>query len=234
MRLRKQCLIGGQDYGLVHEEITLHHNRPGRAILQVRAEVSLSGTVAVALGWHVDSALTSFFHGDVERSVPVDAKQQRLFCREITARLMLPHPLNIRHATLRQVLAAYAQRTGISFILPDRPYADTPVPAFYGTGSGFHGLDSVGAVFGIEDYCWQAQGDGRVFVGAWADSRWPSRSVSVPSALYAARYATGGQTLTAVPALRPGAVVDGRRVTSVRFSGHEMTLSFEEETAPHA
>lgn len=227
MRLLKQLHIAGREYGIVSEDIALHYNRPGRAIFQVRAGEALAGDVAFALGWNFQGSLVAFFCGDVERSVRVDATQQRLFCREATARLMLPHPLNIRHATLRQVLAAYAEKTGISFILPDRAYACTPAPAFYGLGSGLHGLYNVGGVFGIEDYHWQAQGDGKVFVGSWTDSRWPSRPLDVPQQYYTAQRATGAQSIAAIPALRPGALVDGRRLRSVRFAGHEMTLGFE-------
>lgn len=226
MRLYKKLSISGQDYIPVSEDISLHYNRSGRAIIQVQAKEELKGEVSFALGWNFESEMTLYFSGDVERSVRVDAKQQRLFCREISARLNAPHPLALRHPSLKDVLDAYAARTGISFILPERPYASVKVPAFYGVGSGFHGLDSVGGVFGIEDYHWQAQGDGKVFVGAWADSRWKDRAVDVPREFFTAQLATDNQTIAAIPALRPGAVVNGRRLYSLRFSGHQMTLGF--------
>lgn len=226
MRLYKKILVSSQEYALVSEDISLHYNRSGRAIIQVQAKEELKGEVSFALGWNFESEMTLYFSGDVERSVRVDAKQQRLFCREISARLNAPHPLALRHPSLKDVLDAYAARTGISFILPERPYASVKVPAFYGVGSGFHGLDSVGGVFGIEDYHWQAQGDGKVFVGAWADSRWKDRAVDVPREFFTAQLATDSQTIAAIPALRPGAVVNGRRLYSLRFSGHQMTLGF--------
>lgn len=231
MRLYKKFLVSGQEYGLVSEDIALHYNRAGRAVIQVRADAALTGEVSFALGWNFESEMTIFFTGDVTRSVRVDAKQQRLLCHERTARLDGPHPLALRHPTLREVLAAYAARTGISFVLPDRPYADTRVPAFYGLGSGFHGLDSVGGVFGIDDYHWQAQGDGKVFVGSWADSRWKDKAVDVPPEFFSGQRATGSQSISAIPALRPGAMVNGQRVHGVRFSGHEMTLSMEKADA---
>ena len=226
MRLFKKFLVSGQEYGLVSEDINLLYNRSGRAIIQVRAEAALSGEVLFSLGWNFESGMVQFFSGDVERSVRVNAKQQRLFCREVTARLNAPHPLALRHPTLKDVLDAYAARTGISFILPERPYASTRVPAFYGLGSGFHGLDSIGGVFDIKDYHWQAQGDGKVFVGAWADSRWKDRAVDIPAEFFSRQRASDSQTIAAVPALRPGAVVNGRRVYTLRFSGHEMTLGY--------
>lgn len=223
MRLLKRLEIAGAEVPIVSEDIRLDIDRPGRAIFQVRADSELSGQVAFSLGWHFEASLTLFFTGEVERSTAVDAAQQRLFCREISARLDAQHPLSLRHPTLREVLAAYAQRTGLRFILPDRPYASTRVPAFYGLGSGYHGMASIGDVFGIEDYIWQAQGDGAVFVGSWADSRWPATPVSLPQEFFS-RVTAGMQTITCVPGLRPGVVLNDRRVQSVRLAGHQMEV----------
>lgn len=224
MRLLKRFEIAGAEVPLVSEDIRLGLDRPGRAIFQVRADAELSGQVTFALGWHFADALTLFFTGEVERSTTVDAGQQRLFCREVSARLDAQHPLSLRHPTLRDVLAAYAERTGLRFILPDKPYASKRVPAFYGLGSGYHGMASIGDVFGIEDYLWQAQGDGAVFVGSWADSRWPTTPVSLPQDFFT-QVTSGMQTVTCIPGLRPGAVLNDRRVLSVRLAGHQMEVA---------
>lgn len=222
MKLQKRLLVASEEIPLVSEDIRLDLDRPGRAIFQVRATGMLAGSVSFALGWHFDAALTLFFAGEVERSVRVDAVQQRLFCREVTARLDAPHPLALRHPNLRAVLAAYAARTGLSFLVPDKPYASRRAPYFGVLGSGFHGLASLGAVFSIPDYFWQAQGDGQIFVGSWQDSRWPGLPVELPQAMQSQATAGGGQTIPAIPGLRPGAVINGQRVQSVRLAGHEM------------
>lgn len=225
MRLIKRLEVAGQEVPLVSEDVRLDIDRPGRAIFQVRAGEPLAGQIAFAIGWHFEDALTLFFTGQVERSTAVDAEQQRVFCREISARLDTHHPLALRHPTLRDVLAAYAERTGLRFIVPDRSYASTKVPAFYGLGSGFHGMASIGEVFGIEDYVWQTQGDGQVFVGSWADSRWPTAPVELPQEFFSRATAGGGQVVTCIPGLRPGAILNGRRVLTVRLAGHEMEVT---------
>lgn len=225
MRLQKRLLVSGAEIPLVSEDVRLDIDRPGRAIFQVRAGGQLAGEVSFALGWNHDPALTMFFTGEVERSVTVDASQQRLFCREVTARLDASHPVALRHPTLRDVLAAYATRTRLRFIVPDRPYASTRVPYFGTLGSGFHGMVRLGEVFAIPDFFWQAQGDGQVFVGSWEDSRWPKVAVELPEAIHSRATAGGGQTIPAIPGLRPGAVFNGRRVLSVRLSGHEMEVT---------
>lgn len=225
MRLQKRLTVAGAEVPLVSEDVRLDLDRPGRAVFQVRADAPLSGEVSFAMGWHWDAALTLFFSGDVERCTPVDGAQQRLFCREVSARLDVAIPLALRHPTLHEVLAAYAQAARVRFIVPDRPYAATRVPYFGAVGSGFHGMAQLGQVFGIEDYVWQAQGDGQVFVGAWADSRWPGRAVDLPDEAWGKTMATGARTVTAIPGLRPGAVLNGQRVTAVRFAGHQMEVT---------
>jgi len=223
VRLIKRLTVAGQELPLVSEDVRLDHDRPGRAVFQVRSEEALSGEVTFALGWHFEDALTLFFTGEVEKSTAVDAGQQRMFCREISARMDTQHPLALRHPTLREVIAAYAERTGLGFIVPDRPYASTRISAFYGLGSGFHGLASLGDCFGIEDYVWLTQGDGKVFVGSWADSRWPNAPVELSQEFFS-KVTASAQTVTCIPGLRPGAVLNGKRVLSVRLSGHEMEV----------
>lgn len=225
MKLQKRILVAGSELPLVSEDIRLDIDRPGRAIFQVRTAEQLSGAVSFALGWHFDAVLTLFFTGEVERSVPMDSTQQRLFCREVSARLDAAHRLALRHPTLRDVLAAYAARTGLRFIVPDRAYASTRVPYFGVLGSGFHGMARLGEVFSIPDYFWQTQGDGQVFVGSWEDSRWPKRAVELPESVHSQATAGGNQNIPAMPALRPGAILNGRRVLSLRLAGHEMGVT---------
>lgn len=225
MKLQKRLTVAGTEVGLVSEDIRLDMGMPGRAVFQVRATEQLQGEVAFALGWHWDATLTLFFTGEVERCTTVDGSQQRLFCRELTARLDAHHPLALRHPTLREVLAAYAARTRLRFIVPDKSYADTRVPYFGNVGPGFHGMTKLGDVFSVPDYIWQAQGDGQVFVGSWDDSRWKGREVTMPEEAFGQATANGARTLAAIPGLRPGALLNGKRVTALRLCGHEMEVT---------
>jgi hypothetical protein len=225
MKLHKRLTINGAEVPLVSENIQLNHDRPGRAIFQVQAQSPLQGRITFAAGWDWADRLTRIFTGDIERSTTVDAHQQRLFCREVSARLDAILPVALRHPTLQDVLAAYAARTGLSFITPPRPYASVRVPYFGALGTGYQALDSLGAVFGIAEYMWQTQGDGQIFAGSWQDSRWPALAAHVPEEAFGQAGANGGQVMPAVPAMRPGAVLNGRRVQTVRFFGHQMEVA---------
>ena len=235
MKLYKKIIVGGQEYQPVSENISLDIERPGRAIFKVVCPGSEQdpegpkGLVSFAMGWNYAETITLFFTGDIERCQRVDDKQILLFCRELSGRLDLPRPLALRHPTLKDVLSEYSKQTGLKFILPQRPYASVQIPAFYGTGTGFHGFSNLGAVFGIDDYMWQTQADGKIFVGSWQDSRWKDKQAQIPENFFKKVGATGFKSITAIPSLRPGAVVNGQRVVSLDFSGHEMRFKCDLE-----
>lgn len=117
-----------------------------------------------------DKPLQRFFIGYVERSTSLNSVEQVLFCRDLAAILSQPLPLNLRYVDLRAVLTAISNKTGLTFRVPDQPYAKVKAPFFYNLATGIQAMDSLARVFSIPDPIWQQQGDGEVFVGSWADS----------------------------------------------------------------
>lgn len=224
MKLQKRLTIDGEEYPLVSENIRLNLDRPGLGIFQVQAETALTGRIEFAMGWHFDTRLTLFFTGEIKTSTSVDAKQQRLYCPEFSARLDSAAPLSLRHPTMKDVLGAYAGHTGLEFIIPAKQYANTKVPAFYGFGSAYQAMHNIGDIFHVPDYVWLTQADGRVFAGSWEDSRWKGKEVTIPRAMFSKVSADGARTMTAAPGIRPGCVINGERVETVIFSGHEVSV----------
>lgn len=226
MKLCKSLTVDGRNVPLVEEDVRLEESAPGRATFRVRATEALSGAVRLDVGYTAQGRMQAFFLGYVESSHTVDATQQRLMCRELTGALYARVPLAMRHPTLRDVLGSYASATGLVFTVPEKAYADRAVACFQAVGSGVHGLASLGDVFGISEYVWQQQGDGRVFVGSWADSRWASRPVTIAERWFKNIGADGGKVLPAMPPLRPGALVNGCRVRTLQLKGHEMVIKW--------
>lgn len=70
------------------------------------------------------------------------------------------------------------------------------------------------------------QGNGKIFAGSWADSRWKGREVEIPQEMLKKISADGSRTIAAVPGLRPGCVVNassgGDRVETVTMAGIHM------------
>lgn len=224
MKLRKTLTVGGNTVKLVSEDIRLDLYAPGRAVFQVQASAALSGQVYFSLGYSAEDNDLAFFSGYVERSLTVDGAQQRLMCRELSSVLNSDLPISLRHPTMRQVLQAYAALTGLVFAVPDRSYADTRVPCFMAMGNGCHGMDTMGAVFHIDDYVWFQQGDGSIYVGSWQDTRWAANTINIGDNWWSGVTADGGARLPAIPALRPGVFINGRYVMQVQLSGHEMVV----------
>ncbi len=225
MKLIKSLTINGEPVGLVREHVWLDMSTPGRADFTVRSSEPLTGIVQLAIGDASQEKLVDFFTGFIAQSHTVDGAQQRLFCRELSAVLWATLPVSIRNASLRDILGIYSRKTGLSFSVPDKPYGTTPCPAFQTIANGIHGLDSLGAVFGIPDYIWQQQGDGQVYVGAWADSRWAGKPFLVPEHFFQDVQLDGTKTMQALPGLRPGVQLNGRYITSLQLKEHFMVVT---------
>lgn len=222
MKLRKTLTVNSEVVGLVSEDVQLSLFSPGRATFVVKASEALSGIVRLALGYSTQDKDQLYFMGYVESSTTVDGRQQKLLCRELTGALYKKMPCSLRHPTLPDVVAWYAARTGLAFVVPEATYAKKRVPCFQTLGAGFLGMDSLGAVFGVTKYIWQQQGDGSVFVGSWIDSRWPARPTSLPEEWNSKVAADGAKVHPALPALRPGVLLGGKVVTAIQLEGHEM------------
>ncbi|MCT4627962.1 hypothetical protein [Halodesulfovibrio sp.] len=227
MKLRKSLYIGGKLFDLVEDDVRLETNTSGRALFRVQSVKPLSGIVQLRLGYSNQNKDQLFFSGYIENSHTVDAATQKIFCREMAAALSFQLPVSLRHPTLHDVLCAYSDKTNLAFTVPEQPYATRRIPHFQTLGSGYHGMDQLGVVFGIEDYFWQPQPDGSVFVGSWQHSCWASRSVDIEEKFFTGVTAAGAKVLPAIPALRAGVLLNGQRLTSLQLTGHEMVIQCE-------
>lgn len=224
MKLRKSLYIGGSPYKLVEDDVRLELNTAGRALFRVQSPQVLSGIVQFRIGYSSQSKDQLFFIGYIESSHTVDAATQKIFCREMAAALSYKLPVSLRHPTLRDVLRAYTEKTDLVFVVPEQPYAARKISYFHTLGSGYHGMDQLGAVFGIEDYFWQPHPDGSVFVGSWQHSRWATRPVEIEEKFFTGVTAAGAKVLPAIPALRAGVRLNGQRIESLQLKGHEMVV----------
>lgn len=215
--------------GLVREHIWLDISTPARADFTVRSPGPLTGIVQLAIGAAGQKSLVEFFTGFISQSHTVDGAQQRIFCRELSAVLWATIPVSIRNASLNDILGVYSRKTGLSFCVPDKEYGTTLCPAFQTIGNGIHGLDSLGAIFAIPDYIWQQQGDGKVYVGGWADSRWAKKPFSVSEAFFQDVQLDGTKTMQAIPGLRPGVQLNGQYITSLQLKEHFMVVTCEKQ-----
>ncbi|WP_432779724.1 hypothetical protein QZH45_21295 [Pseudomonas corrugata] len=232
MKLHKVLAINGAPIALVKEDVRLDATSPGRANFTVQSSVPLKGLVTLDIGYN-QSTLQRHFIGYIERCTVANAVEQMLFCRELTAVLANPLPMNLRHVDLRAVLAQVSEQTGLRFRVPDRPYAGVKAPYFYSLAAGNQAMGSLARVFGIPDFTWHQQGNGEVFVGSWADSFFGIRApLQIPTELFDGYQGNQSAMVAALPGLRPGATINnGERVTSVALANDQMAIRWKTQSA---
>lgn len=227
MKLHKVLSIGGVAVPLVTDDVRLDLKSPGRATFTIKAGATVKGLVTLDIGYN-ESALQRHFIGYVERCTATNGVEQVVLCREVAAVLGQPLPMNLRHVDLRAVLADISTRTGLRFRVPDQAYTRVRTPFFYNLAAGYQAMDSMARVFGIKDFVWQQQGDGEVFVGAWADSFFGARApLQLPVNLFDGYQGNQSAMIAALPGLRPGASINqGERITNVTLSGTQMAIKW--------
>lgn len=231
MQLNKILAVNGVVRDLTAERVVLDLYAPGRAqfdFLPGEAEVLPNQVVFFDLGYSHMDTVQRYFVGFVETVVNVDLNRTKIFCREFSAALVSPLPLALRHASLRDVLTAVHEKTGVNFSVPSVNYADAKIAYFYNAGSGYGAMDNLARVFGIDDFIWQQQGAGVIYAGSWQDSRWAGLpDIELPADIFDRHSVQDSARLFAIPKIRPGMVVMGRRVTKVEFSGNHTVLSWK-------
>ncbi|RKJ84408.1 hypothetical protein D6R50_06505 [Aeromonas veronii] len=222
MKLMTRASIEGHAVQLVSHDIVLDLNAGGRAIVNVSGQVTKGQMITLDVGYN--SELRRYFDGYVFDVQPAKGNTLQVLCRERAGVLAARFPVSQQHATLRSLLAWLTDQTGLVFMLPQAEYVDTPIPNFTSSGSGYQLLDNAGRAFGIPDFVWYQEPAGSIFVGSHADSRWHGRDMPLDPA-WSGRQAGNLMVLPVLPAMRPGATINGKRVTRVRIKDDEMTLT---------
>lgn len=216
--------LGSEKTQFKDHRIAFSENTPGRASVTIKGDAEPNTIVAIDIGW--GDAISRVFLGYVERVQPAEKGWSKLFCRELAAVLYQPLNIILRHPTLMQLLSEVTNKTGLQFVVPEKAYSKTAIPCFYSDGNGYRVIDELGQAFSIEDMFWQQQGNGQIYVGSWQDSYWADKPVTIPTEMMTGHTASKSVKLPAIPKLRPGALVNGLRLTAVEFEGTEVKLTW--------
>jgi hypothetical protein len=224
MKLSKRLTIGTGIVPISDYRIVLELSAAGRGAFEVAGEVKRGQIVAFDIGHN--NKLQRYFSGYITKVTPSSKDASRIVVRELASILAERWPINIRHATFRQVIKQLAEDTGLSFVIPDSAnYLDVEVPNFTSQGTGYQLLTSLKSVFGINDCVWYQQPDGQIFVGSYQDCRWATKPLTISQGLSQKQYGNSWQ-LMAMPAMRPGAIVNGHKVKQVELADDTMTLTW--------
>lgn len=198
----------------------------GRGFITAETEEDYTGKL-VRLDIGYSNLVLRWFTGFVERSQPADNGYQRLFVRELVGVFERQWPCSFQHPTLREVATWLGEESGLTFNVPaGTDYADKPIPHFTHSGTGYQLLANLGRAFGITDYQWYQLPDGAVYVGAAADAMFAGKPVNIPAEFSQGVAAGHTMTVPLIQSLRPGAEVNGQRLTTVRLNNDDMAITW--------
>lgn len=219
-----RAYVDGVNVSIKDHWVILQAATPGTCQIKVNEKVNKLSQVAVDLGW--GKMIDRVFFGYVERAMPSENGWYTLFCREFSAALSFNFSVMLRHPTLKQVLDELTKQSGIQFVIPNKAYTETSIPCFYCDSSGYAILDNIGRAFRINDFIWQQQGNGKVFVGSYADSFWQDKPISIPSKLMTGHQSGKTATMPAAPMIRPNVTANDERIQKVEFKETNITISW--------
>ncbi|HHP5906473.1 hypothetical protein E4179_22355 [Citrobacter freundii] len=226
MRPIKRLYLSGEEIPLVDSNLVLELSAGGRGfITAVTAEDYTGKLVRLDIGY--PEMMYRWFTGYVERSQPAENGSVKLFVRELVGTLDRQVPCSFRHPTLRIITDWLGSHSGLMFTLPTGAgYTDKPIAHFTHAGTGWQLLASLGRAFSIPDYVWYQLPDGNMFTGSYAHSLLAGKPVVIPAEFNQATAAGDSMTIPMVPTLRPGAMVNGQRITMVRLMNDDMLLTW--------
>lgn len=226
MKPIRRLMLSGDAVPLVDTNVVLELNACGRGFITAQTTTDYTGKL-VRLDVGYPDLVLRWFTGYVERSQPADNGAQRLFVRELTGIFERLWPVSLQHPTLRHLAAWLTEHSGLTFELAaNADYNDRPIPHFTHSGSGYHLLANIGAAFGIADYVWYQLPDGAVYVGSWSHSLFANKPVTIPATFSQATAAANTMTVPMIQSVRPGVVVNGQRLTTVRLHNDDLQLTW--------
>lgn len=223
-RFIARAYINDEKVDMKDHWVVLQSSTPGTCQITVNQKADKLAPVKVDLGW--GDMVDRVFNGYVERAMPSVNGWYTLFCREWSASLAYNLSVMLRQPTMRQVLDEITAQTGIEFVIPSAAYTDTAIPCFYSDSSGYAMLNNIGRAFKINDFVWYQQGNGKVFVGSYADSFWADKPVPIANGLMTDHQAGKTATMPAAPMIRPNVTANDERITAVEFKGTNMQISW--------
>lgn len=213
MKLDERISVGGTEYRLIHRDIVLELSGSGRATFRVESKTQPRGQVKYQCGY-ARHQFHPFFTGYIERAQQESNKSWTLHCRELAHGLIQPGQVNLRDCLITDVTADLTKATRVQFadIAPG-----TNVPRFASHGDGFNALRSIARVFRVPDFVFYQQTDGLIWLGQWKTSQYATPDKQIDQRFFD-RQTPESAILPAMPVLRPGMLVNGRRIQSHRLT----------------
>ncbi|MBF9002085.1 hypothetical protein [Vibrio nitrifigilis] len=195
-------------------------------IVNDTADIARYDLVRFDIGYEQDMA--PYFEGFIDKMEPAANGRVKLVVKELAGVLSLPLTVSLEHPTLQDVMDVVSDKTGLEFHLPKRDYVTQMIPNFVHHGSGYQCLANLARAFRIADCIWGQQIDQRIYFGAYQDSHFYQKPMTIPHE-FTSRQTSNSVTFVPFPMLRPGRIAFNKRITRVDLIGDEMTAYWVED-----
>ena len=227
MKLAKHLYIDNEEIKLAAHMVSLKLSLGGVAIFTVASDNAPEKHQAVRFDIGYQSNIKPWFEGYIDKVQPAENGHYKITVKEKAAILNFRVGISIEHATMREVIDELELQTALTFSLPENSeYTDKVIPNFVSSGNGYQCLKAIGRAFAVPDLVWYQHTDQSVYCGAYQDSRFYNKPVNVPNDL-ALRHNGDNFTFAPFPMLRPGAMINGKRITRLDLIGDEMTAYWQ-------
>lgn len=227
MQAVHKLYINNAPIELLKHDVTRELSAIGRAFFSVKpnedSPLKVGQIVIYDYGFKGKN-LVRFFIGLVQSITPQGSGVYSFKAREITALLLSEVNLVLRHVTMEAVISTLGKKTGLNFVHSNAAYWKTETPFYYSLGTGREALNMVKEAFSLDDFCWQQQADGSIFVGLISELPASAQNFNLDFSICEAMGTDGAWRVSMVPGLLPGAMVSGYKINSINISSNKMVL----------
>lgn len=222
MKFDERLTVGGTQYRLIQRDIMLLLSDAGRATFRVESKTQPRGQVKYECGY-ARHQFHPFFLGYIERAQQESNKSWTLHCRELVHGLIQIANISLRQCLITDVLRDVTTATRVQFAPVG---AGKQVPRYASQGEGFNAVRNIARVFAVPDFVFYQQTDGMVWLGEWKTSAYATPDRVIDERFFTRR-TPDAAVLPAMPKLRPGMLINGKRLLSHRLTQqHESYLKW--------
>ncbi|MEZ9177605.1 hypothetical protein AB4200_17365 [Vibrio kanaloae] len=228
MKLEKRLFISGEEVKLVSNMVSLKLSLGSVAIFEVETKAKPEQFASVRLDIGYENKTAPWFEGYIDKVQPAANGYHKLTVKELTGVLSKRWAVSLEHPTAEQVIGVLSDLTGLEFNLPDADYIKITIPNFVSQGTGYQCLEQIAKAFSIPDCVWFQHTDQVVYFGSYQDSHFNNKPMELPEE-FTSRQSGNSVTFVPFPMLRPGRIMNDKRVNRVDLIQDEMTAYWKVE-----
>lgn len=224
MRLKETLLIGGKQFRVVSRSISLVLSGTGRATFKIATETTdrPSGLVLFRSGY-ANHVIHDFFMGFIV-SAHRSGLTWTLECVELVHGLTQKAAISLRQCQISDVANDISAATEVRFVVGTQ---GGQRPRFASHADGFHAVRAIPGVFGLKNFVFFQKTDGMVWLGSWDDAGAAYTENRQIDPKFFIKYSGSAAVIPALPVLRPGMLVNGKRIESLRLVKHETQIKWK-------